>query len=130
MIVVAAVIFRDDKRFLICRKKPGTSHAGFWEFPGGKLKDNEIPESGLKREIMEELGISIYNLKLLDITEIPDKNSLKLITYTAYTDDQTLVLTDHDQSAWISPEELLNYKLCEADKSPAEKILQGLINNL
>ena len=54
--VVAAVIEREG-RILICRRRPGQSHALKWEFPGGKVEPGETPAQALERELMEELDI-------------------------------------------------------------------------
>lgn len=59
-IKVAAGILRDLRgRILIAQRPPGGHVGGFWEFPGGKLKDHEPPAQALKRELMEELGVTV-----------------------------------------------------------------------
>lgn len=57
--VAAAVIFRDDGKFLLAQRPPGKAYAGYWEFPGGKIEDSESAEHALKRELHEELGIDV-----------------------------------------------------------------------
>lgn len=57
---VVAAVFVCDGNVLACRRAPGKSAAGKWEFPGGKIDDDdETPKAALVREIQEELGISI-----------------------------------------------------------------------
>ena len=54
---VVAGILEKDGRVLICRRRPDQPHALKWEFPGGKIEDDETPETALIRELREELGI-------------------------------------------------------------------------
>ncbi len=54
--VVAAVIEREG-RVLVGQRKPAGYHPLKWEFPGGKVEENETPEAALGRELSEELGI-------------------------------------------------------------------------
>jgi len=56
---VAAVLLRDDGRFLLGQRPAGKVYAGYWEFPGGKVEPGESPLAALKRELHEELGIEI-----------------------------------------------------------------------
>lgn len=56
--VVAGVLI-DDDCVCITRRRDGTHQGGKWEFPGGKLKPNEDPFVGLRRELREELGIDV-----------------------------------------------------------------------
>ena len=57
--VAAAVIERDDGRFLLAQRPPGKVYAGYWEFPGGKVEAGEAAERALARELHEELGIEV-----------------------------------------------------------------------
>ena len=62
MIVVAAVI-EIEQRFLVARRLRGTHLEGYWEFPGGKVREGETLEQALCREIREELNSGISDLK-------------------------------------------------------------------
>ena len=57
LLVAAAVLIDKDGRVLLAERPPGKSMAGLWEFPGGKVHKDEIPEAALVRELREELGI-------------------------------------------------------------------------
>jgi 8-oxo-dGTP diphosphatase len=57
--VAAAVILREDGRFLLAQRPAGKPYAGYWEFPGGKVEARESAEAALKRELHEELGIEV-----------------------------------------------------------------------
>lgn len=55
--VAAAVILKPDGQFLLAQRPAGKPYAGYWEFPGGKVKAHESGEQALRRELQEELGI-------------------------------------------------------------------------
>lgn len=57
--VVAVALVDIDGRVLVQQRPPGRSHAGLWEFPGGKIDPGETPERALIRELEEELGIDV-----------------------------------------------------------------------
>ena len=48
-----------EGRFLLTSRPAGKPYAGYWEFPGGKLENGETVEQALRRELHEELGITI-----------------------------------------------------------------------
>lgn len=56
--VVAAVIRRGEE-FLLARRPPGKRHGGLWEFPGGKVLEDESDREALDRELREELGVAL-----------------------------------------------------------------------
>jgi 8-oxo-dGTP diphosphatase len=64
-----------DSRVLVQQRPAHKSWAGWWEFPGGKVRDGETPEATIVRELREELG--------LDITE----SCLAPFTFTSYAYD-------------------------------------------
>ena len=57
--VAVGVLVRADGAFLLCTRPQGKVYAGYWEFPGGKLEAGESVEQALRRELQEELGITI-----------------------------------------------------------------------
>jgi 8-oxo-dGTP diphosphatase len=57
--VAVGVLLQPDGRFLLTSRPPGKVYAGYWEFPGGKFESGETLEQALRRELHEELGITI-----------------------------------------------------------------------
>jgi len=58
--VAAGVIFDKDRaNVLLSYRKPEQHQGDRWEFPGGKIEEGESVESGLARELLEEVGITI-----------------------------------------------------------------------
>ena len=74
-VAVGVLVERDadgvEGRFLLTTRPEGKVFAGYWEFPGGKLEVGESVEQALKRELHEELGITIgavhpWKVELMD----------------------------------------------------------------
>lgn len=66
--VCCALIIKDD-RILITQRSEKMKLPLKWEFPGGKLENNEKAETAIIREIKEELLMNIEVLKPLKPTE-------------------------------------------------------------
>ena len=57
--VAVGVLVQVHGHFLLTSRPEGKVYAGYWEFPGGKLEAGESVEQALRRELQEELGITI-----------------------------------------------------------------------
>jgi 8-oxo-dGTP diphosphatase len=57
--VAVGVLIDGQGRFLLTSRPAGKVYAGYWEFPGGKVEPGESIEQALRRELHEELGITI-----------------------------------------------------------------------
>lgn len=76
--VAVAVIRNDDGKIFITRRPDHVHQGGLWEFPGGKVENDESVQDALRREIQEEVGIQIQHaLPLITIPfRYPDKHVL------------------------------------------------------
>ena len=57
--VAVGVLVRPDGSFLLTSRPSGKVYEGYWEFPGGKLEPGETVEQALRRELREEIGVTI-----------------------------------------------------------------------
>jgi 8-oxo-dGTP diphosphatase len=61
--VAVGVLIQTNGDFLMTSRPLGKVYAGYWEFPGGKIESGETVEQALRRELVEELGITIGHVK-------------------------------------------------------------------
>ena len=69
--VAVGVLIDSQGRFLLTSRPDDKVYAGYWEFPGGKLEAGETVEQALRRELHEEIGITIgaaqpWKVELMD----------------------------------------------------------------
>jgi nucleoside triphosphatase len=63
-IIVVALVWNEAGELLFCRMDPNRGvFPGEWGFPGGGIMPGERMEDALRREVREELGIEITNIK-------------------------------------------------------------------
>ena len=58
-LVVACALINEQGKVLINKRPKGKDYAGYWEFPGGKVEENETPEEAIIRELKEEINIDV-----------------------------------------------------------------------
>ena len=129
MKVVTAALILDQGKVLIACRASG-EHAGFWEFPGGKLEPNESPEDCLFREIQEELSITIkIDEHFYDSIYDYGRGVLCLKSYLCRWLDGDIKLQDHQSVEWVEAGNLLSYNLLAADIPIAEKLINHVQNS-
>lgn len=122
--VVAALIW-DEDRFLICQRPSHKSRGLLWEFVGGKVEHGETKEDALVRECKEELDILIAVDDLfMEVDHVYPDIRVHLSLFNCKMIDGEMKLLEHNDSAWISIEEIDQYDFCPAD----EEILLKLKN--
>lgn len=67
--VAVGILIRDDGALLLSSRPEGKPYAGYWEFPGGKLEAGETVVQALRRELIEELGVTIADAEVWKVTE-------------------------------------------------------------
>lgn len=67
--VAVGILIRDDGALLLSSRPEGKPYDGYWEFPGGKLEAGETVVQALRRELIEELGVTIADAEVWKVTE-------------------------------------------------------------
>ena len=112
--VAAAVIV--DKGLIFAAERGYGSHAG-WEFPGGKLKENESASDALKREIREELSAEIETDEfLMRVEHDYDDFHLSMDVYLCHVVNGKLILSEHKQGRMLAVSELDEINWLDADR--------------
>ncbi len=115
--VVAGLILQNDK-LLICQRPNYKDHPLKWEFPGGKIKNDETNEEALIREINEELSINIINCeKLISYNfSYKDLNKWVFIYFYLVNNFSGKVLNNfHKELKWIEIKDIREYDFLEGD---------------
>ena len=129
MIVVAAALVDSEGKVLLQRRSMGRAMAGLWEFPGGKVEVEELPEAALVRELAEELGIEVKRSDLVPIcfgsAAVGDRHMILLLYICrAWTGEPKPL--DADALCWLRPAEMIAATMPPAD-APLIELLERLL---
>ena len=121
-IAVCAAVIRQNGKILLATRPRGKHLAGMWEFPGGKIEQNESPNECLKREIIEELGIKVIALDTIFIINHDYSDKRVNIRFIRCLTSETIPALglEGQHLKWYRPEELANIRLIEADRPFAD----------
>ena len=129
VLVVAVALVDADDRVLIAKRPEGKTMAGLWEFPGGKVKPGELPETALVRELLEELVIDITESCLAPVTfasHLYDDFHLLMPLYVCRVWEGTVEAREGQELKWVRPVQLGDYDMPPAD-APLVAMLRDLL---
>jgi len=143
-ITITGIIIRDGKYLITKRSMNKRLFPGMWTVPGGNLetvdyinddKDTSshwynVVEKVLRREIMEEVGLQVKNIKYLtNMTMMAGDNPLMIFSLYCDHHDGDVVLNDESvDHKWVSLEEAREHDLIEGiydELVMLDKILKG-----
>ena len=125
--VVAAIIHKDDK--ILATKRGYGEFINQWEFPGGKIEENETKEEALKREIKEELNIEIEITNFaLDLEYQYPTFYLKMSCFDCIIKNGTPKLLEHNDARWLSKDELDDVNWIPADIAAVDYLKETMID--
>jgi 8-oxo-dGTP diphosphatase len=123
--VVAAIIIHQNKYLCVQRSESQLEYISKkYEFPGGKIEQDETKEQAIIREIKEELEINIEvgNEFMTVYHEYPDFN-LTMYSFLCESESFTVHLTEHIDHRWLPREQLDILDWAAADVPIVEKIM-------
>lgn len=125
MVQVAAALIKKDGKFLICQRPAHKTRGLLWEFVGGKLEKGESKEQALIRECKEELDITVKpkGVFMELVHEYPDM-TVELTVFNANIESGEITLLEHNDAKWITPDEIVQYDFCPADKDILDAIIK------
>lgn len=122
--VVGAIIENDNNEILCALRSTKMSLPNLWEFPGGKVEENEDVHSAIIREIQEELDCTIEALDIFnDNTHEYENIIVNLITIKCKVIEGNLVAKEHDKLLWLKRENLTSLVWAPADIPAVELLL-------
>jgi 8-oxo-dGTP diphosphatase len=125
--VVAGVIFNSTgTEVLVALRKPEQHQGDCWEFPGGKLEFGESIESGLARELSEEIGIEVIRSSSRATIEhnYPDKQGCLHfwdVTHFAGTPEGR----EGQKLRWVAVTTLNNLRFPDANQPIVDALVSG-----
>lgn len=110
-----AVTFNKElsKFLLVKRSLSKDTHPGMWEFPGGKVRDEEDPWTGILRELKEETGFEGQILRSGEPGAVHyEEGSYMIHPFLVLVDSDDVELSEeHEEYRWIELEELESLKI-------------------
>lgn len=126
IIAVGIALLNEQNKVLIA-KRPEHKPLGLkWEFPGGKVEDNETLEECIVREIKEELNLDIIPIYYVGEENFDyDHANVTLHLYTGtITNPSDMILNEHIEARWVSYEELSTFDFPAIDLPFIAKLKQ------
>ncbi|MFC4605606.1 (deoxy)nucleoside triphosphate pyrophosphohydrolase [Rhodococcus kronopolitis] len=113
---VAAAAMVADGRLLLAQRVAPPELAGMWELPGGKVEPGETPADGLRRELVEELGVRTAVGGRVG-ADVPLPNGMVLRAYRVTLLDGEPTALEHSAVRWVGPAELTAADLVPNDRA-------------
>lgn len=126
---VRCYLIKNDK-IIVTKYKEPNKKAGYYEIPGGKIEEGELPEQTAIREMQEETGIIVKDLKNKgNLTiEYPDRK-FEFVVFLADDYQGKPLQFEDNSSAWIDINHLLQKeKILASIQLLKKEYINGLIN--
>lgn len=118
--IVAGILYNQQGEILLSSRPQGKAYAGYWEFAGGKVEDNETELVALRREFQEELGIHIHHATpYLTKTHVYEHATVRLRFFRIQAQDWygTPQAKEQQQFAWQNPAQYTVFPMLPANAS-------------
>ena len=121
----AVAVIERRGRILICQRHHHDSFGGCWEFPGGKREPRESWVACLRRELREELGVTIRAIAAYDRMrhEFGD-GTVSFRVFRCAIARGTPRPLDARALRWVLPQQLRRYRFPPANRTLVARLSQ------
>jgi len=115
---VVGVLHNSKGQLLIAKRQDHQFMPGFWELPGGKIKNGESLEQAMTRELNEELNIQVIKLSIRQSMCHQYKD--RMVELNIYNIDEyknSPIGAEGQEINWVNIDKLTNYELLPTMKA-------------
>ena len=124
--VVCAIIVHEGK--ILGTQRDYGDFAGGWEFPGGKIEPDELPEDAVRRELKEELDIEVEVGQRFDTVEYDYPTfHLSMQCFLCTMGDGGFVLKEHEDARWLDRDTVDEVEWLPADEGLVSKLKEEVL---
>ena len=124
---VAALVFRDGSVLLV--KRRDEPNRGRWRPPGGSLELGETVEEAAARETLEETGVTVRPVRVVDVRDFLDKDAdgrvrwhyVLMNVLCDYVSGEPYPASDADNARFIPLKELGEYEVTATAQEALER---------
>jgi len=124
--VAAVILVNSENKILIMKRSAGKkSHPNLWGLPAGGVKKNESLELAASREVLEETGLTVTDLKKGPTLPVQVEDTIHEVNYFIgkSVSNEVLLNSEHTMYKWVDTQESLKYEF-GIPTSHVKKILQ------
>jgi len=118
------LVLENDQGDILLTQRQNNQHlAGYWEFPGGKIKTHESPTEALRRECKEEIDYTLTAAdQILQLEHKYPSANIELLVFHEIKTDPKVKPAEGQPMQWVNKKDLLLYKMPEANKTIIQHI--------
>lgn len=129
--VAVGIVVDREGNILLCQRPPHKSYPLKWEFPGGKVEKGEDSVQALRRELREELGITVTEHAIVhrETNSYSDGRTYAVEYFRITAWEGEMVNNEFAALSWSPAAQLLDYDILEGNVAICTMLSQGREKN-
>lgn len=129
--IAAGILINTQGYCLLSTRPEGKSYAGYWEFPGGKIESQEKPFDALKRELKEEINVTVSCAKLwLTKQSTYSSVTVNLYFFLVYRWEGEILAKEGQSLSWQNPHLLTVSPILKANLDVLDQLIMHQKNKV